>query len=144
MRLLGNGGGCGIEGGGVLHPETARRLCCDSRLQVVLTEEDGNALGIGRLSRTVPPYLMRQVRMRDGGCTFPGCEARSFLYAHHIVHWIRGGPTDLENLVLVCGFHHKLVHEFGWNVSLTGSVVEWFRPNGRPLDRAPPIEADVA
>jgi hypothetical protein len=136
--LVGDGSGCAIEGGGVVHPETARRLCCDSRLQVVLTDPDGNALGIGHTSRVVPPYLMRQVRRRDGGCTFPGCEARWFLYAHHIQHWIRGGPTDLENLVLVCGFHHKLVHEFGWNVRLTGSHVEWFRPSGRPLDRAPP------
>ncbi|MGH2788280.1 MAG: HNH endonuclease [Actinomycetota bacterium] len=98
-----------IEGGPVIHPEVARRLACDARLQFVLTDQEGNAVGIGRTARDVPPWLMRQLRFRDHGCTFPGCGARAFLHAHHMWHWEDGGPTDLNNLVLVCHFHHKLV-----------------------------------
>ncbi|MFN2526660.1 MAG: DUF222 domain-containing protein [Actinomycetota bacterium] len=132
-----------VEGGPVLHPEIARRLACDARLEFVLTDADGNALGIGRRSRSVPPWLMRQLRHRDRGCTFPGCGRRSFLQAHHIWHWDDGGPTDLDNLTLLCHFHHKLVHEFGWKVCLESGLTKWSRPDGRPFDpgRSPPAEA---
>jgi len=55
---------------------------------------------------------------------------KMFLQAHHIKHWEHGGATDIDNLTLVCSFHHKLVHEFGWKVKLAGAVSEWFRPSG--------------
>jgi len=132
-----DGHGGEIESGPVIHPELARRLSCDARLQFVLTDADGNALGIGRASRNVPPWLMRELRHRDYGCTFPGCGTRAFLQAHHIWHWERGGPTDLGNLVLTCHFHHKLVHEHGWGVSLNGSAAQWFRPEGRHFNPGP-------
>jgi hypothetical protein len=152
--LGGDVGGCELEDGPVIHPQTARRLACDARLQVVVHDEHGEAVGIGRMSRTAPPWLVRQLRHRDRGCTFPGCESRSFLHAHHIEHWGRGGPTDLDNLVLVCTFHHKLVHEYGWRVELDlPAAPRWFRPGGRRFDpgvttehvpeRAPPV-AEVA
>jgi hypothetical protein len=92
---------CELEGGGVLNKDTARRLSCDARLQFVLTDHDGNPLGIGRTSRNVPHWLMRQLRFRDHGCTFPGCGTRAFVQAHHIWHWEDGGPTDYDNLRLV-------------------------------------------
>jgi len=139
--LCGDAGACEIECGPVIHPETARRLSCDARLQLVLHDGAGEAVGIGRVSRTPPPWLLRQLRHRDRGCTFPGCESRRFLHAHHLEHWGRGGPTDLDNLLLVCTFHHKLVHEYGWRVELDlPGAPSWFRPNGRRFDpglRAP-------
>ena len=129
--LSGDAGSCELEDGPVIHPETARRLACDARLQVVVHDGAGDAVGIGRAARTAPPWLLRHLRHRDRGCTFPGCESRRFLHAHHIEHWIRGGPTDLDNLVLVCTSHHKLVHEYGWRVEadLPGAP-SWYRPNG--------------
>ena len=126
-----------IEGGPVINARVAERLSCDARLQFVLTDREGNALGIGTTSRDVPAWLMRELRFRDQGCTFPGCGTTAFLQAHHIWHWEHGGPTELDNLVLVCHFHHKLLHEFAWNVRLKGSLVEWFRPNGRGYDPGP-------
>lgn len=103
---------------GTLGPDVSRRLCCDARLQFVLTD--------------------REVRFRDGGtCTFPGCGMASFLQSHHIWHWEDGGPTDLDNLATLCHFHHKLVHEFGWRVALVGSIVQWFRPDGSLFDPGP-------
>ena len=127
-----------IEDGPVIHPEVARRLSCDARLQFVLHDRAGNALGIGRASRDVPRWVRRQLRHRDNGCcTFPGCEMRGYLQAHHIIHWEDGGLTDYYNLVLVCSFHHKLVHELGWDVRLKASVAQWFRPGGRRYDPGP-------
>ena len=55
--------------------------------------------------------------VRDGGCAFPGCLHTRFLHAHHIKHWLHGGETRLDNLVLLCSFHHHLVHEGGWTIS---------------------------
>ncbi len=126
-----------IEEGLGLHPDIARRLSCDARLQFVLTDEEGNALGIGRVSRNVPRWLHRQLLRRDHGCTFPGCGTKMFLKAHHIWHWELGGPTDYDNLVLVCTVHHKLVHELGWNVCLQGTVAVWYKPTGRRYDPGP-------
>jgi hypothetical protein len=141
-----------LSGGPVLHPEVARRLSCDARVELVVTDQSGNALGIGRASRTPPAWMLRQLVFRDRGCTFPGCELNGFVQAHHVIHWEDGGPTDLDNLVLVCHFHHKLVHEFGWRVALNGSMVEWFRPGGArfepgpdpPPRQAPTAEAEAA
>ena len=131
--LRGDRRGAEVERGPVVHPETARRLACDARLQVVLHEPAGRAVGIGRADRTVPAWVMRELRHRDRTCTFPGCECSRFVQAHHILHWIYGGETELDNLVLVCSFHHKLVHEYRWRVELdpTGCAL-WFRPTGNP------------
>ncbi len=131
-------GGCELEGSGVIHPEIARRVSCDCRLQFVLRNGNGLAVGIGRTSRNIPPYLRREMLQRDGGCTFPGCGTRRFVDGHHIRHWSDGGPTNLDNLTTVCGFHHKLVHEFGWNVTLDDNqVAHWFRPDGRSYEPEP-------
>jgi Domain of unknown function (DUF222)/HNH endonuclease len=138
-HLAGDGPGGAVEDGPVLHPELARRFACDCRLQAVARDPGGHAVGIGRGSRNVPEWLMRELRFRDDGCTFPGCGTRRFLAAHHVVHWARGGATDLDNLVLVCSFHHKLVHEGGWTVKLgrTPDSV-WTRPNGMRYEPGPP------
>jgi hypothetical protein len=60
--------------------------------------------------------LRRALEVRDRGCTFPGCALR-FTDGHHIVHWADGGPTDLDNLVMLCGTHHRFIHEGGWRIS---------------------------
>ncbi|MEA2452439.1 MAG: hypothetical protein QOG04_1149 [Actinomycetota bacterium] len=132
-------GSCTIAGGGVLHPDTARRLACDSRLQVVLEGKDGNALGIGGTAQIAPHRLRRQVFHRDDDtCTFPGCETKSFLHPHHVKHWSNRGPTDLDNLVTVCTNHHTLVHEGKWSVTLDDKQqAVWFRPSGRTYEPGP-------
>jgi hypothetical protein len=127
---------CEIEGGPAIHPEVAKRLLCDGRLQVVTHDDDGTIVGVSETGRTVSARLMRQLRHRDRECLFPGCDARRFLYAHHVVHW--PGPTRLDNLALVCGFHHKLVHERGWDMALgPPGMARWFRPNGSEYHPVP-------
>jgi hypothetical protein len=124
-------GECEIEDGPPVHPETARRLLCTSRLQVVTEDARGEAISLGRMSREPSAAMLRQLRYRDRACRFPGCGSRRFTQAHHIVWWSRGGRTDLDNLLLTCTFHHKLVHEFGWRVERgPDGEVRWFRPDG--------------
>jgi len=123
--------GCEIGSGGVIHPATARRLLCNARVQAMVEDDSGQLVRMGRMTREPPAWMVRQLRHRDQGCTFPGCGTRSFTHAHHVVWWERGGPTDLENLVLVCSFHHRLVHEYGWHLRrLPDGEVRWFRPDG--------------
>lgn len=129
--LLSKHGGCSIEGGPAIHPEIARRLLCHARVQMVVEDDTGSVVGVGRMSREPSAWMMRQIRYRDVECRFPGCGARQFTQAHHIKWWKHGGRTDLDNLILVCTFHHKLVHELGWAIRRApdGSIV-WSRPNG--------------
>jgi hypothetical protein len=134
-----------IEAGPIITAEIARRLACDARLQTVLDGPDGLPVGIGRTSRTIPAWLNRQVRQRDKGCRFPGCERTRWVHAHHLVHWSNGGPTDLDNLVTLCGYHHRLVHDGGWKIegSPNGDLI-FIRPDGRPYQPRPhPLRREV-
>ena len=118
-----------IEDGPVIGGTTLHRLLCDARLQAVVEHPDGTVRQVGRLSREPAPWMFRQLRHRDGTCRFPGCDARRFTQAHHIEWWSRGGKTDLDNLVLVCAFHHRLVHEHGWELRRDDhGELTWVRP----------------
>lgn len=115
----------------------------------VVVDAGGTPLDVGRKTRTIPPAIRRALHVRDGGCRFPGCTRRSFLDAHHIEHWSAGGATSRDNLVLLCSFHHTLVHEGGFRVrrdALVGALV-FERPDGSaiipgalgPAPRAAPL-----
>jgi Domain of unknown function (DUF222)/HNH endonuclease len=126
-----------IEDGPALAPETARRLACDAAV-VRIVERDGRPLSVGRRTRTIPPALRRALRSRDAGCRFPGCTHERFLHAHHIQHWARGGSTTLENLVQLCSYHHRLVHEGGFRVEAgERGGMRFRRPDGRLVAPAP-------
>jgi hypothetical protein len=119
-----------LAAGPVIASETARRLACDSIIECVITDH-GRVLGIGRRSRVIPAWLRRQLWFRDGGCRFPGCPERHFVHAHHRRHWADLGPSDLENLILLCGYHHRFVHEHGWRVEAESEGRPVFiKPNG--------------
>jgi hypothetical protein len=124
---------CHLADGPALAPETVRRLGCDAAV-VRIVEADGRPLTVGRRTRTIPPALRRALRSRDDGCRFPGCTHQRYVHAHHIHHWARGGPTTLENLVQLCSYHHRLVHEGGFGVERgrSGSV-RFRRPDGRVI-----------
>ena len=91
-------------------PHVARQLACDASRRTVLENERGEVLNIGRRSRTVPWRIAHALRIRDGGCRFPGCGQRRWTDAHHIHHWADGGGTSLENLVTLCRYHHRCLH----------------------------------
>jgi len=144
VRVGDGSAGSDIDGGPVIHPDTARRLLCEARTQVVVEDDMGRPLALGRMTREPSAWMLRQLRYRDGGCTFPGCGLQRFAKAHHVVWWRRGGTTDLDNLVMVCSFHHKLVHEHGWKVELAeDGTTRWFLPDGTRF-RAGPSEPGAA
>lgn len=131
-------GAAELDDGTPIASETARRLACDARLQVVVDGATGEAIGVGRTARTVPPWLLRQLRRRDRGCRFADCGRTRGVQAHHVVHWAHGGRTDLDNLVMVCPFHHRKVHEEKFRLVLDGRErVRTVRPDGRPLRTRP-------
>lgn len=138
--------GSQIEGGGVAPPSTLDRLLCSARIEAVHEDGSGRALGVGRITRVPPAWMLRQVRYRDSGCRFPGCGTRAFTQAHHIVFWRDGGTTDLSNLVLLCTWHHKLVHEHGWWIKGDAEdELRWYRPDGTRHRAGPePIDAHEA
>jgi hypothetical protein len=125
-----------LENGVLLASETVRRLACDSRLQMIVESEDGKPIGVGRTTRVVPHWLMRELRHRDGGCRFPECDRDHWLAAHHIQHWSQGGRTDLDNMITVCGHHHTLLHEGGFRVEgdPDGELI-FYRPDVIPIIR---------
>jgi Domain of unknown function (DUF222)/HNH endonuclease len=125
------------EDGHRLPSESVRRLACDGRIEWVL-ESGGRPVGIGRRGRAVPDSIGRVLRHREGGCRFPGCERRRWMNAHHLVHWADGGATNLDNLVLLCHAHHRLIHEGGWRISgHPARDLRFHDPTGRPLRTMP-------
>ena len=131
-----------IEQVGGLHlgREAARRVACDAGVVVLLHDAGGEVLDVGRRTRAIPSALRRALLSRDHGqCQFPGCESHH-CDAHHVEHWADGGETRLTNLVSVCRFHHRAVHEEGFRVvpAEVEGQFRFLRPNGEPLPEEPP------
>lgn len=113
----------------------ARRVACDAGVVPVVLGSRSEPLDIGRQSRVVPAGLRRALQLRDGGCRFAGCDRPAgWCDSHHIQHWADGGPTNLDNLLLLCAHHHTLIHE-GWRLSGDPNATVWFqRPDRTRLD----------
>ena len=124
-------------------PSATPRKSASPSLVTIALGPDGQVLGAGRKTRTVPPSVRRALEARDRGCRFPGCGSR-FTEAHHVKHWADGGETSLRNGCLLCRRHHRAVHEGGVQLCLDvkGQVV-FFTPRGKALLGAPPAGANV-
>ena len=93
------------------------RMACDCTVVRVLLDSESAVIDVGRSRRVVSAPARRALNARDGSCRWPGCDRPpSWSAAHHVVHWIHGGPTDLDNLVLLCHRHHRMVHEGEWQL----------------------------
>ncbi len=126
------------EEGSRVSAETSSRLCCDAEVVPIERGADGSVLDVGRRQRTVGWRLRKALDARDGGCRFPGCGSRLRTHAHHITHWAHGGETAMDNLVLLCPFHHRAVHEGGWRVEMDERrVPNFFNPLGVPMPVVP-------
>ena len=125
---------CELEDGPALALDTVRRLACDCALVPLLEGVDGEPLSVGRKTRAIPLPLARALKARDSGCRFPGCDRTRYTHGHHVKHWADGGETKLSNLVTLCTFHHKLIHEAGFGVTATNDGLFVFsRPDGRRI-----------
>jgi len=127
-----------VQGVGPVSAEVARRLACDANVVLSVEGPDGSILDQGRARREPTVAQRIEIARRDKGCRFPGCTFSEFTDVHHVRHWIRGGETNLDNLVTLCGRHHKAVHELGWIMKGTANAVMSFTsPHGRVMRSVP-------
>jgi hypothetical protein len=124
--------------GSCVSAETARRLACDCGTVELHEDTEGRSLSVGRRQRTIPAAIARALARRDATCRFPGCTNRRFLDGHHLVHWIDGGETALDNLARLCGRHHRFVHEHGYRVEWRGGELVFFDAAGQQVLPEPP------
>jgi hypothetical protein len=97
--------------------KAVERLACDCTVTRVLLGSDSTVIDVGRARRVISGAQGKALKVRDRGCVWPGCDRpATWTSAHHVVHWINGGPTDLSNLVLLCYRHHWMVHEGEWQI----------------------------
>jgi len=128
-------GRCEFEEGPSMAADTARRLACDSSLVTLIENDQGEPLNAGRKTRTISPALRRVLSARDKGCRFPGCCNTRYIDAHHIHHWADGGETKPSNLVSLCRWHHRFLHEGGFQIQvLDDGALRFLRPDGRSID----------
>jgi hypothetical protein len=97
--------------------KVAERIACDCILTPIVTGEKGDVLRVGRRQRLFTPKQSLAMAIRDRHCAFPGCD-RDLRWCrnHHLLHWLQGGATDVENGAKLCGRHHTLCHEGGWRL----------------------------
>ncbi len=144
-----------LDHGGPLTPAQLRMLACEACVIPVVLDGNGQPLDIGRVSRVVPRHLRRAVAARDRGCAFPGCacppsrcDALNLAASHHIIEWQHGGPTAIDNLVMLCRFHHRLIHGSDWAVTMTRGAPEFTPPKwvdpSQTARRKPPPQSRIA
>ena len=127
--LIGSLGTATLDSGCQLHPATVRQLACDADVIPMVLNGQSVPLDAGRTRRLVTAKQRAALVARDKGCAFPGCgNPARWADAHHIHHWIDGGRTDLDNTVLLCRRHHRLLHHSAWQVRITKGLPEFIPP----------------
>ena len=117
--------------------EDARQIACDADLTEFIQDARGNLLNYERRRRIVPGRLQRALKLRDRNrCRFPGCAHQRHVEAHHVQHWIDGGETCLENLVLLCGAHHRLLHHGAFHIVIEDDGIVFVRRDGEVIEPA--------
>ena len=132
---------CHVEDGPAISVSTAQMVACTAALSWMTHGDAGAVLALGRRRRRPSSAIRRAARERDHGrCRFPGCESRR-TDLHHIQHWVNGGRTDLDNLISLCPWHHKIVHDRGYTIAAPpgGADFAFYRPDGSPLPSSPPL-----
>jgi len=138
LKEDGTGAESEIEDRGHVSAETSRRMACDCSVVHWHDNNEGEPLSVGRKTRSIPPAIRRALKRRDGGCRFPGCSCSRFVDAHHIQHWVDGGETSMDNLVLLCRRHHRLVHEEGFGLNRgTDGAINFSLPDGKIIPPGP-------
>jgi hypothetical protein len=118
-----------LEPGMPISSKTVQRLACDGTLSRVL-KADSVVIDVGRATRSISPAQHRALKAQHRGCCGPGCDRPiNWTTPHHMEFWSRGGPTDLPNLLPLCYYHHRLVHEGGWQVVKVGEEVRFIPPD---------------
>jgi hypothetical protein len=118
-----------LDGTGWTTISDLRRWCCDTTVLPAVLGTQGEVLDLGRATRLATPAQRRALALRDGGCARPGCtRSPKWCHVHHIRHWIDDGPSDLNNMILVCARHHRELHHTEWTVRIRNSTPEFTPP----------------
>jgi hypothetical protein len=137
-KLVAGIGHATFELGDPIPTAAVRRLACDAHLIPMVLGTDSVPLDLGRTHRLVTPRLRRALIARDRGCAMPGCTLRArWCDAHHLRAWLDGGATDINNLVLLCRRHHRLIEHSAWEVRIINGVPEFLPPAYLDPNRAP-------
>ena len=130
---------CETDNGIPLPISTVRRLCCDAEILPVVLNGAGQALDVGRSSRTATRAQRRALRAMHRTCIHPDCTVTfDACRIHHIIPWQQGGNTNINNLAPVCETHHHMVHEGRWGLTITPNrIATWTRPDGTHHHTAP-------
>jgi Domain of unknown function (DUF222) len=113
-----------------LDPGSLHRLACDAIIDRVTVDEAGHVLDYGRSIRLATPAQRRALAVRDGGCAHPACSAPpAWCDAHHVHWWTKGGPTDLDNLCLLCSHHHSQIHTGAWTILMRDGLPYFVPPH---------------
>src|SRR5438477_4171592 len=122
LKGLAGAAGAEMEFSLPISSTSLQRMACDCSVTRVLLSQESVTIDVGRSKRVISGAARKALAARDGHCRWPGCERpASWCDGHHLVHWIHGGTTDLDNLVLLCRRHHRMVHEGGWQLIKTES-----------------------
>ncbi|MGH3525177.1 MAG: DUF222 domain-containing protein, partial [Mycobacterium sp.] len=117
---------------------TADWMLCDAAITFIEIDENGVPTRISKPQRNVPAWLRRSVFERDKGCTFPGCDRPTgWADIHHVVPWEVNQEHQMDNLVTLCGFHHKLVHQQKWDISFISRIPHYIAPKWTDPDQTP-------
>jgi hypothetical protein len=112
--------------------EFRARLPKDEAAMLIAVDKHGKVLALGRSPRLVSKAHRRTLMIRDKMCRYPGCHSARHLKAHHVVPWIFGGRTDLDNLIMLCQWHHTVVHEGGVTITGEPDRCQFQKPDGQP------------
>ena len=140
-RLVdGTGTGTFLHTGTAVSARTAQLLACDATVSYYCRGGDGAGAWLSDPVRLYTGKTRRLLDLRDRGCAFPGCDRPpAWTQGHHIIAWSRGGPTTVDNGVLLCGHHHRLIHQGHWTVAIAAdgnpefTPPEWIDPRQRPI-----------
>ncbi len=112
---------------------TTRTLRCSAELRALIVDTLGVPLDMGRTVRLATPSQRTALAIRDGGCTFSGCTAPvRWCDAHHMPDWNHGGESNLDEMALLCRWHHGIAHRNGWTTGIDADQWVWFKnPNDR-------------
>src|SRR6059058_1348632 len=137
LKGLAGAAGAEMEFSLPISSASLQRMACDCSVTRVLLSQESLVIDIGRSKRVISGAARKALAARDGHCRWPGCERpASWCDGHHVIQWIDGGSTDLDNLVLLCRRHHRMVHEGGWQLIKTA--------DGQIVTIAPTITFGVA
>ena len=118
-----------LELGGVISPFEARVLACDAEIIPMVMGSTSEVLDVGRANRLFTTAIRKAIAQRDKGCAFPGCDRPpGWTEAHHVLHWLDGGISCYQNGCLLCGHHHRVIHQGHWQIRWAPDVIPEFVP----------------